>query len=137
MAIDTNAFRKAFGQQSNRSTGSEDRPKAEFWLNIGYQVEYPTEEGTEMRFVSLPTGIPLDTQDPVKVSGKNEAFIQFQSARNDLMEQLLGLAKTLEPGEERIIGTGELVIQLRRVNAEVQAVKPTDNLFSKKLSLVA
>lgn len=131
------AFDATFGaSKKNTSTKTEDRPAANYWLNIGYPVEVQNEEGvTETRFVSLPVGIPLDNQKLLPTNSRNEGFAQFQSARNDLHAQLMALAEGLAAGEEKMIN---LQIQLRRVNEENTASKPgSGNPFSKKLSLVA
>ena len=63
----------SFGKTDNASSSSkkDDKPKAQFWLNIGYQVEVPDDQGNEDRFVSLPQGIPLDTQETVSTKSKN------------------------------------------------------------------
>lgn len=133
MSIEKSAgidFAKTFGQKAGGD--KRDLPKAQFWLNVGYSVEVDTEEGVENRFVSLPVGIPLDTQEKLPTNSRNQQFAQFQSARNDLMDQILEVAQSLTPGEERILN---LEIQLRRVNEET-VVSSTNNPFAKKLSIV-
>lgn len=134
MSIDKSAgidFDKTFGQKK-AGADKRDLPKAQFWLNVGYNVEIDTEHGVESRFVSLPIGIPLDTQEKLPTNSRNQQFAQFQAARNDLMDQLLEIAQTLNPSEERILN---LEIQLRRVNEE-NAVSSTSNPFAKKLSIL-
>jgi len=117
-----------------QSQSRDDRPKSQYWLNIGYNVDYPLDDGsTEPRFVSLPTGIPLDGQEHLPTNSKNEAFAAFQSARNSLLDQLMAIAQTLQPGEDKII---KLEVQLRRVNGELETIKNEDNPFVKVLTLV-
>lgn len=128
MAVD---FAQTFGGKKSNSASKEDKPKAQFWINIGYNAEGAGEDGAD-RFVSLPTGIPLDTQELLPTNSRNEEFAAFQSARNDLLEQIMAVAKTLKPGEERLLN---LQIQLRHVNAEREAIAPQDNKFSRPLSL--
>jgi hypothetical protein len=136
MAID---FTKTFGT-NNTSTKSSapaanshsDKPKAAFWLNVGYDSGVTDEEG-ESRFVSLPVGIPLDTQDKLPTNSRNKDFAAFQAARNDLLDQLMELAHSMEPGEERILN---LQLQLRRVNDVAPEASLSDNKFARKLSLV-
>ena len=135
MAID---FNKTFGVnsgnvQGNGSSNKEDRPKAQLWLNIGYDSGIENDDGTT-RFVSLPTGIPLDTQEHLPVNSRNVEFRAFQSARNDLLEQILAVGKTMQPGEERTLN---LSIQLRRVSGEQEAIPSGENPFVRKLDLVA
>ena len=87
------------------ATAKADRPKAQFWLNIGYVVHVPAEGGgTEQRFISLPSGIPLDTMEELKTNSSNALFARMQAARNGLFADLMATAKTLAPGEEKIYG---------------------------------
>jgi len=133
MAIDFDKL--SFGKKETGSTQSkETQQKAEFWLNIGYGVEVPVEGGgTEERFVSLPQGIPLDTQEHVAVKGKNQEWKAFQAARNGLLDQIMAAAQSLEPGEDKILN---LQIQLRRVNADTEeTVDASTNPFAVQLKL--
>lgn len=117
MAID---FKKTFGADNSiaRWTGTDrkDLPKAQFWLNFGYFVN----EGTDdERFVSLPTGIPLDTMDKVNAKSSNQDWAQFQAARNDLLDQFINLCADLNPGDSHVIRCeGGLSIQIRRISEE-------------------
>jgi 2-methylcitrate dehydratase PrpD len=129
-------FDNTFGKrtQAAQAAAGTERPKAKFWLNIGYPVEYQGEEGIETRFVSLPVGIPLDTQEQLPTNSRNDQFAAFQSARNDLLAQIMSVAESLKSGEEQTLN---LTIQLRRVNDELAPVKSENNPFSKKIELVA
>ena len=140
------AFTKTFGglsETSNKNNAScrqvDDRPKAEFWLNIGYSVEVADENTGEIesRFISLTTGIPLDTQEKLTINSRNQMFAAFQGARNDLLDQIMDVAKMLAPGEEKIIGeAGGLQLQVRRVNGEAPVVKLSRNPFRRPIMLV-
>jgi hypothetical protein len=114
----------------------DKKPDALFWINIGYQQEVDTDEGTEQRFISLAFGIPLDTQEILDTSKGTKAWRDQQAARNDLREQLLKVAATLQPGEERIVGTTEvgLQIQLRRVKDAKPETARTENPFIRRLA---
>lgn len=135
MAIETNApkstFEQTFGRRSQQQAPTQEREAAQFWLNVGYRTEdelYP--------FVSLAQGIPLDTIQALSITGRNEAFREFQSARNDLHTQIMTMAKGLQPGEDRIFETENgLAIQIRRVDAAQEAPSPENNTFVRKLSL--
>ena len=133
MAID---FENTFGKRSKpgNSSTNDDRPKAQLWLNIGYQTDIADDDG-KLRFVSLPVGIPLDTQEPLPTNSKSDEFRAFQSARNDLMTQMIDIGKSLAPGEEKIIALGEsgLSVQIRRVSEEAAAVPADQNQFVRKL----
>ncbi len=133
MAIDFDKLSlKAKG--NNKSADASELPRANFWLNIGYEIEVPTEDGkTETRFVSLPQGIALDTQEHVNTKSKNLEWKQFQSARNNLLDQIMEVAQDLEPGDERILN---LQIQLRRVNDEDDTIVDVNaNPFIAKIGL--
>ena len=129
-------FPRAFGSKPAGTAapvaGKQDQPKAQYWLNVGYPVTLDTDGGPEDRFVSLPLGIPLDTQEHFATNSRNELFAQFQGARNDLLDQIMEVAKTLEPGQDRILN---LSIQLRRVNDEAPAPTNENNVFVRKLEL--
>lgn len=129
--------RAAFtAKKDNKEVAAEER--SQFWLNVGYSVEVDVETDsgvhTEDRFVSLNSGIALDRVQELKANSSNQEWAMFQSARNDLLEQLLELANTLKPGESQII---DLQVEIRRVKDESAAVTvdPKSNPFAKKLSL--
>lgn len=120
----------------NQPNQTQELKKAQFWLNIGYGVEVDVrdDEGnveTEQRFVSLPMGIPLDTMEHLKMT-KNTEFNQLQSARNDLLDQILAAAEKLQPGESKTL---RLDVEVRRVQGEMPAVEAKDNPFALKLEL--
>ena len=129
-------FEHTFGKPQATNSSKDDRPKAQFWLNIGYPVTVKTEAGEEQRFVSLPTGIPLDTQEALATNSRNAEFAAFQAARNNLHDQFMAVAAKLQPGEEKIIGLGDsgLALQIRRVNVESAPVSTEQNPFVAALS---
>ena len=129
-------FEHTFGKPQANNSSKDVRPKAQFWLNIGYPVTVKTEAGEEQRFVSLPTGIPLDTQEPLATNSRNAEFAAFQAARNNLHDQFMAVAAKLQPGEEKIIGLGDsgLALQIRRVNTESAPVSTEHNPFVAALS---
>lgn len=129
----SSSFGRTFGQTAAPAAApaAQDRPKAKWWLNIGYKVNYPVEGGgTEERLVSLPVGAPLDTQEPIKNNSRNEVYAQFTGARNDLLEQVMERAKQMKPGE--VIDL-PLIVQLRCVDDAENVIAPAANSFTKKL----
>uniref|UniRef100_A0AAU6VZP0 RNAP1 subunit A n=1 Tax=Pseudomonas phage Arace01 TaxID=3138526 RepID=A0AAU6VZP0_9VIRU len=120
------------GEKAATTGTRADQPKAQLWLNIGYPVTVKVDGADEERFVSLPLGIPLDTQEHLATNSRNELFAQFQGARNDLLDQIMDAAKALAPGEDRILN---LSIQLRRVNEDAAPVSAENNAFVRKLDL--
>ncbi len=107
----------------------QDKPKAELWINIGYEV--PDPEGIS-KFISLPLGIPLDQVKLLNTSTPNEEFNLVNQARNDLLDQLLNVANTVEPGQSKIVN---LSVEVRRVSENVEVNKDI-NPFIRKLELV-
>lgn len=110
---------KNAGNGAQRPTNNSDRPKAKLWLNIGYEVNG--------KFVNLPVGIPLDTMEPVQARGQNADWVQFQTARNELLKALQAAGDQLEPGAEMVIPT--LEIRVRHTASEL-IVAPEDNAYS-------
>ena len=109
------------------------REKAVLWLNVGYVSDVKDEDGTN-RFVSLPLGIPVDSMEALPTNSRNQDYAMFQQARNDLLNQILVVAKDVKPGESKILN---LQIQLRRVNDEAATapVPATGNPFALKIAL--
>lgn len=118
--------------QSNTRDQADERPKAQFWLNFGYISDVQDEDGT-YRFVSLVTGVPLDTLEDLPVNSRNRSYAQFNQARNELRDDMLTEARKLAPGED-VCGTeehGVLTYQIRRV-AEENAAPTGENPFLRK-----
>ncbi len=122
-------FGETFGASvANKSVATAERPKAKFWLNIGYTANEGTEDA---KFISLPTGIPLDTQEHVSTKSSNADFRAMRCAQNDLLDQLLAFAEGLEPGDEGVI---QLQVQLRRVKEEEADIPANENKYSRALT---
>lgn len=132
MAID---FNKTFGSKTAAAPKKDERPKSQFWLNIGYETDVVDDNG-ENRFVSLATGIPLDNMERLQTNSRNREFAAFQAARNDLYDQIMDVAKSLEAGESKIIATADngLAIQIRRINEESVEIPADQNKFGRRLS---
>jgi hypothetical protein len=125
-------FGTTFGRGNSARNAANDRPKAEVWLNIGMEAPTIVDGEDSPRFISLPAGIPLDTMEHLPTNSRNKLFAEFQSARNDLHDQIMEFAKGLEPGQEVII---PLQVQLRRVSEEAPEISREDNSFGVKLDL--
>lgn len=138
MGINQSTFAGQFGttfgggNAASRSNAANDRPKAQVWLNIGLEAPNVVEGEESPRFISLPAGIPLDTQEKLPTNSRNQLFAAFQSARNDLMDQILKAAEQLAPGQEVLI---PLQVQLRRVGEENAEIPADQNAFGVKLGL--
>lgn len=123
---------------SNRRT-KEDRPPAQFWLNIGYSTGMTAEDGEgSYDFVSLASGIPLDHMERFSTTSRNPAYAAFKQAQNLLMDQIMEVAQKLAPGESIILpgDIGGLQIQIRRVNESLPEASADANPYARKLSLV-
>ena len=137
MAID---FSKTFGKNNAGADkpSKDDRPKAQLWLNIGYVSDAIDPETGERRFVAMPVGIPLDTQERLDTKVRNREFAAFQAARNDVLDQCIAVGEKLGPGQSVVIETESgLAIQIRRINAELEeAAADSSNMFRRDLKLV-
>lgn len=121
-----------FGSKAPQAAAQDDRPKAEFWINLGYESDHIVEETGKPLFISLPQGIALDTQEHLPTNMSNAQFAAMRAAQNDLLDQLVAHAgATLQPGEETII---TLQVQLRRVKAPAAPINPENNPLVKKIS---
>lgn len=114
-------FEKTFGASSAKTAAAKDElPKALVWMNIGYTVEVTNSDGSkEEKFISLPVGIPVDTQEALPITSRSEDYNLFQDARNKLLAAVQKKASELTPGEQFMIEN--LEIQLRRVADPVTA----------------
>lgn len=102
------------------SNAREERPKTEYWINLGIVAN----DGT---FVGLPVGLPLDTMAKREIRGSNQEWNALTSASNSLLDMLLEQIKELAPGQEELIDG--LHIQVKRVKAEAGEVKADVNPF--------
>lgn len=122
---------KQFGANTVTSTPAADRPKAEYWINLGYEAEAINAETGKPYFISLPQGIPLDTQEMADTNVRSPEFAAIRNAQNDLHSQIMDHVKDLQPGEETYI---TLQVQVRRVKAPVAPIDPANNPLIKKLA---
>lgn len=122
---------KKFGSAPQANATTEDRPKAEYWINLGYESDHVIEETGKPLFISLPQGIPLDTQEHLPTNMSNAQFAAMRSAQNDLLDQLIQHAGNLQPGEETFIN---VQVQLRRVKAPAAPINPENNPLVKKIA---
>jgi hypothetical protein len=113
---------------SNQSKSSEDRPKAELYLNIGVTIAVPSEETgeTENMFISLPLGIPLDT---LKMVNSNSNLAQ---AKNYLIKTLQEQGAQLQPGETIMIDG--VAAEMRRVGEPTEGDPETNPLLAAMVS---
>lgn len=129
-------FNKVFGAPKAAAASAaptqDDRPKAQFWLNIGYEADHVIDGEETPRFISLPVGIPLDTMETLPTNSRNQVYALQQAARNDLMAQLIAHAQNLQPGQSTIVN---LQIELRRVNEDAGPVDTAHSPFARQLSL--
>lgn len=126
-------FQKTFGNAPKAGAaaqGKEDRPKAQFWLNVGYESEVVLEGEDKPRFISLPMGIPLDSMEPAKTNGQNQVWLKQQHARNDLYDQIMTKAQELAPGETIVFN---LQVEVRHIAEDAAPIDPSVNEFVRKL----
>lgn len=128
MSIDFNP--PAFGSKPAATNGKDERPKAQYWINLGYDTGVKSETTDETIFISLPQGIPLDTQEHLPTNSSNAQFAAMRAAQNGLLDQLIEHASKLQPGQATTIN---LTVQLRRVKEAQAPIDPANNPLHKKL----
>lgn len=129
------ATRRSRWPNNGSQQGDEEFVKAEYWLNIGYNVDIETEEGTITRFVALPKGVPLDTMKPLVSNSANDEFFMLITAQNNLLSDIKEQCKGLEPGESKEFGDlNGLHFQLKRSKSQREDITPDANPFVRKLS---
>lgn len=135
-------FGRTFGAPQSaaqaQDEGRQELPKAMIWVNIGYRIDVPTADGkgTESKFISIPVGIPLDTQKPIDIKVRNADMADMQAHQNLLLAELQELAGHLDAGDETYLSG--LEIQMRRVKDPVVApVASATSPFARKSGLIA
>lgn len=142
MAIgNTNAsgIRNPFGSkpvQPQQAAVPQDKPKTEFWINIGWETNEVDETTGRNIFVAMPGGIPLESIKPKPLKGKG-VYLEMLEAGNAILEDVFGLAGKLNPGEAIILSSGkesgQLSIELRRIGAEAQPTPEGGNRFLRRM----
>lgn len=108
-----NNTRQPFANVAGVNSDRQDRPKAQLWLNVGYDMHG--------KFIQLPNGgIPLDTMAEAELRGQNEDFIKQRTAQNELLKTLVTEGQKLAPGEEVTLN---LTLKMRRVNGQLEIAK--------------
>lgn len=123
--LDFSRFSSVFpgSAETPATTGRQRKDPAKIWLNFGYQRRVKEDGVEKLVFVSLPFGIPVDTQDAKDLKGSNN-MLQLRKWQNELLEEVVNIGNSLQPGEEKILAldtTNGLAIQIRRVRDEVEA----------------
>lgn len=106
------------GTSTRRTAGNPDQPKAQVWMNVGYEKNG--------KFISIPLGLPVDTMEPVDAKGQNEEWLKQQLARNALLKAIQEKGDELEPGQE--IKLNMLEIRIRRINDDKE-ISSEENEF--------
>jgi hypothetical protein len=134
-------FNKTFGANLQTQAAAPTTPKvpAKFWLNIGYHEMGTNKQSgePEMKWISLPGGIPLDTAKPIDFSkSRDKEFIHISQARNALLEDILAECVKLAPGEDFYFDTAipGLKIQFHAVKEAVEVPDESENPFRRKFS---
>lgn len=129
--------RTSLGLKQQQAQVKEEKPQAEFYLNVGQltQIERHFSDGTsavEEVFVSLPYGIGLDTMTLAADSSSNEEFAALMGCKNDLLRDILEWAQAnVKPGEAVLLPglEGALRLQIRRVGAKKAPIEKGNNPY--------
>jgi len=116
-----------FNTASNTASNNNQRPDrddfdpSQFWIDIGFLDKIEIDEATETRFVSTTKGIGLEELDGLTTEISNELCRIIQEARVELLSQIVDAARSLNPGDSRIVGNaGTRQIMLGRANADAK-----------------
>jgi len=95
-------------------TPQAQRKAANIWLNVGVEVDMPTDDGgTEPVFISA-FGVPVDVLDDVKpYTGKSDRMRLITAIKAQIVEAFKEEYASLEPGAS--IPVNGLKLELRRV----------------------
>lgn len=104
--------------QADETTATTERPKSEFWLNVG--VVTKNADGEDL-FVQLPRGMAIDKLDK-SPARRTEAGNQLAQAKNGLVDIIETIKASLEPGQEVEV---PLTVRIYRVAGEAEAGEAT------------
>lgn len=126
------------GMAQDNGPANQNRTPAQFWMNVGYQVMLPDEDGNNVpTFISLATGIPLDGITPFDIGkSRTQNMAALREAQNNLHAVFMAAAEELEPGESRIViadDSNGLAVEIRRVKGDVEA--PAKNTLLREIKL--
>lgn len=95
---------------TSTSTNSKEFKKATVYLNVGYTVTL--DDGTET-FVSLPFGLGLDNMSKAKTDTSNEDYNALNTARNQLLADILQAAKGISAGNGKFLDGLKLELRVK------------------------
>lgn len=109
-----------------------DFTPADYFLNIGFMDV--DEDGNDI-FISLPKGVALSDDDIKPITGSTPQYRNMVQSKNGFLQKFLDVAKTMDPGEERIVATATngICLQIRRVRDNEDPIA-ADNPFMNKLA---
>ena len=114
-------------QTQPQAEGKKQRPKSQYWLNVGMNVAGLGENGEEV-FVSMTGGgIALDDLVPAEITGNNPKWIQLQQLKNTILEATQRAAAGREPGGRIVV---PLVVEVSRVGKPEQRPDNTNEFAS-------
>lgn len=130
-----NLFVKADAAPAHNGGNAETKVKSMVWVNVGATLSVKQDDGTMAdEFISMPVGIPLDTQTPMEVRGKNKAWHHKVQAKNMILQMLQAVGEELEPGAGEIIG--DLQIQVFRKNDAAEEADSSENPLLDQLASI-
>lgn len=118
------------------NTGSNpvDKPKNEFYLNVGIRVPMKNEDGEDVfPLVTLPIGIPLDGLKIKLSNSSNESWNKLQLNKKQLLEYIQEVASSLQKGEA--VELEQMIVEIRRTKPEVEEPEEPieDNFFKNSI----
>lgn len=105
---------------SNQNDNKDQRPKEEFWMNVGLRMEVPDPTTGDMIevFCPLSVGIPFGQMKPRVVRGNDLLNNQTAEVGEMLRVKLQEEMMALKPGEALPV---DLDVEIRRVKKQGEA----------------
>jgi len=114
------SFTKQEDNVQTPRTNRDERKEAEGYGNPGLTLVNPV--SGEKQFISLPYGVPIDTQTFVIRKSKDPAYNALQAAKKRLLDGLQAKLDSMEPGESCVVPLEmELRKRARPIEQEVEA----------------
>lgn len=108
-------------------TNTNEKAKAQVWLNIGIEPKGLTNEDGSPVFITLPYNLALDTMPDANVNSSNKEFAIRQNSKNQLKALLIEAGMSLEPGQSQEV---HLVCKVYRAKPS-ETLSASDSIVTK------
>lgn len=127
MSYTINDMRGELFANKNQTNTSNEKAKAQVWLNIGIEPKGLTNEDGTPVFITLPYNLALDTMPDANVNSSNKEFAIRQNSKNQLKALLIEAGMSLEPGQSQEV---HLVCKVYRAKPS-ETLSASDSMVTK------